>query len=97
MSTYTLDIDEIETPEDRCERLHELADHMRDLSLDRMLEIKADALAILAKCGFMLTGYETQVCEFAAGIANGMKNVDMAIFNNLRTQFSKEISDHCKQ
>jgi hypothetical protein len=59
-------------------------------------EIKADALAILAKCNFMLTGYETQVCECAAGIDNGMHGVDMATFTTLRTQFSREISDHYK-
>ena len=119
MRTYYDPEDDSMTPEDRCERLAELGDHMRDLMLDRMmdsyepspeeiaadaadnedmrLEIKADALAILAKCEFMLTGYETLVCEFASGIDNGMKNVDMAIFNNLRTQFSKEISDHYNQ
>ena len=64
---------------------------------DMRLEIKADALAILAKCGFMLTGYETQVCERASGIDNGMQTVDMDTFTTLRTQFSKEISDHYKQ
>jgi hypothetical protein len=60
-------------------------------------EIKADALAILATCEFMLTGYETQVCECAAGIDNGMKSVDMATFTTLRTQFSREISTHRNQ
>ena len=59
-------------------------------------EIKADALAILATCNYMLTGYETQVCECAAGIDNGMHGVDMATFTPLRTQFSREISDHYK-
>ena len=59
--------------------------------------IQADALAILAKCGFMLTGYETQVCECAAGIHNGMHGVDMATFTTLRTQFSREISEHINQ
>lgn len=57
-------------------------------------ELVADALAILTKCNFMLTGYETQVCETAAGHDTGMQIVDMDTFTTLRTQFSKEISDH---
>jgi len=160
MRTYYDPEDDTMTREDRCERLHELADHMRDLAKDRFLddfnlpsggsekppvamlpaepshtftgewdgeaaggytltdtadtirpttpeedasyktegeEIKADALAILAKCNFMLTGYETQVCECAAGIDNGMHGVDMATFTTLRTQFSREISTHRNQ
>jgi len=179
MRTYYDPEDDTCEKTDRYERLHELADHMRDLMLDRLLdkdgpspeeiaadamcdaldaidfylpsggsekppvamlpadlsfhgsgdseaaggytftdtadtirmpteaedsaykaegeEIKADALAILAKCEFMLTGYETQVCECAAGIDNGMHSVDMNTFTTLRTQFSREISTHRNQ
>mgnify|MGYP003659131285 CR=1 FL=1 len=60
-------------------------------------EIKEDAIAILAKCGFMLTGYETQVCEHASGIDNGMFGVPMHIIENLRTTFSREIAEYKNQ
>jgi hypothetical protein len=57
-------------------------------------EIKDDAIAILATCGHMLTGYETQVVEYASGIDNGMSGVPMDIFENLRTTFSREIANY---
>ena len=38
MSTYYDPEDDTMTREDRCERLHELADHMRDLAKDRFLD-----------------------------------------------------------
>jgi len=89
----------ITTPDqDRYALQLEHAAELRDIKNDRTAEMKderkADATAILAKCGFMLTGYETQVCEFASGVANGMHEVDMDTFTTLRTQFSKEISDY---
>lgn len=56
-------------------------------------EIKEDAAAILATCGFMLTGYETTVCEYASGVDNGMLGVPMGLFESLRTQFSREIAE----
>jgi hypothetical protein len=60
-------------------------------------EIEADAIAILATSEKFLTGYETQVCERAAGFHNGMTGVDMGVFNSLRTEFSREIAKYKNQ
>jgi hypothetical protein len=56
-------------------------------------EINTNAKAILAKAAFMLTGYETHVCETAAAMtATSAEKIDMQVFNRLVTEFSKEIA-----
>ena len=57
-------------------------------------EIAEDARAILATCGHLLTGYETQVFENATGIENGMLGIPMDIIDNLRNTFSREIATY---
>lgn len=67
MSTYYDPEDDTMTREDRCERLAELGDHMRDLMLDRLLDkdgptpeeiaadAKCDALDALDAINYTLT------------------------------------------
>jgi hypothetical protein len=51
-------------------------------------DIHEDALALKAKVDYMLTCYETTVVDAAI---DGVM-VDMALFNSLRNQFSKDIA-----
>lgn len=57
-------------------------------------EIAEDAWAILATCGHLLTGHETQVCENATGIENDMLGIPMYVIENLRNTFPCEIATY---